>query len=255
RMGTYTLEYERTRSERNETETAVSRLCEEAEALELRRQSLENEIKAMHEQQDSLKLARDSAAQTAADDGARLAGLEERRRLTAAALERIESLAHEAGQRVQSLQAQIESAAAEKQQRTQENIQIGERLQALATEKTAAEAAGVQLQHESGQVRSRIAEIEQELKTARLELDAARDRKADLGQQLAKLQSDLAHMGEVCLNDLNVTSEELRANTAIALVEGEQLVAEETLYREMRTKLENMGPVNMMALEEYKETA
>src|SRR5262249_9686051 len=134
-------------------------------------------------------------------------------------------------------------------------MQIGERLQALATEKTAAEAAGVQLQHESGQVRSRIAEIEQELKTARLELDAARDRKADLGQQLAKLQSDLAHMGEVCLNDLNVTSEELRANTAIALVEGEQLVAEETLYREMRTKLENMGPVNMMALEEYKETA
>jgi chromosome segregation protein len=62
-------------------------------------------------------------------------------------------------------------------------------------------------------------------------------------------------MGEVCLNELNVTSEDLRANSAILLVEGEQLSAEETLYREMRTKLENMGPVNMMALDEYKETA
>src|SRR5262249_4312698 len=255
RMSTYQLEYERTRSERNETELAVSHQREEADALEDKRQALENDIKAMHEQQDSLKLARDTAAQTAADAAARLAGLEERRRLASAALEMIESLAHEASQRVQSLQAQIESAAAERQQRTQENIQIGERLQALATEKTAAEAAGVQLQHESGQVRSRIAEIEQELKAARLELDEARERKADLGQQLAKRQSDLAHMGEVCLNELNVTSEDLRANAAIVMVEGEQLSTEETLYREMRTRLENMGPVNMMALDEYKETA
>ena len=37
-------------------------------------------------------------------------------------------------------------------------------------------------------------------------------------------------------------------------MEGEQLALEETTYREMRTKLENMGPVNMMALEEFKET-
>jgi len=31
-------------------------------------------------------------------------------------------------------------------------------------------------------------------------------------------------------------------------------MSEETAYREMRTKLDNMGPVNMMALEEFKET-
>jgi len=113
----------------------------------------------------------------------------------------------------------------------------------------------VQLQHESEQVRARIAEIEQELKAARLELDAARERKAELGTALAKLQSDLAHMGEVCLNELNLTADDLRANLEIVKVEGEQLVAEEAAYREMRTKLDNMGPVNMMALEEYKETA
>src|SRR5215472_7357740 len=147
------------------------------------------------------------------------------------------------------------SAAAEKQQRTAENAQIGERLEALAAERTAAEASGVQLQHESEQVRARIAEIEQELKAARLELDAARERKAELGTALAKLQSDLAHMGEVCLNELNLAAADLRANLEIVKVEGEQLVAEEAAYREMRTRLDNMGPVNMMALEEYKETA
>ena len=156
---------------------------------------------------------------------------------------------------MESLQTQIQSAAAEKQQRTKENAQIGERLEALAAERTAAEASGVQLQHESEQVRARIAEIEQELKAARLELDAARERKAELGTALAKLQSDLAHMGEVCLNELNLAADDLRANLEIVKVAGEQLVAEEAAYREMRTKLDNMGPVNMMALEEYKETA
>ncbi|HEY6305838.1 MAG TPA: chromosome segregation protein SMC [Candidatus Angelobacter sp.] len=257
RLNTYRVEFERTRSERNETETLAGERRETAQALEQQRQALEDEIKAAQEQLASLKTARDSSAQTVGEAAARLAGLEERRRLAASALERIESLAAEAAQRVESLQTQIQSAAAEKQQRALENLEIGERLETLAAQKTAAEAAGVQFQHESDQVRARIAEIERELKTARMELDAARERKAELGQQLAKLQSDLAHMGEVCLNELSVAAEELRADSQLApaLVEGEQLTQEDAAYREMRTRLENMGPVNMMALEEYQETA
>jgi chromosome segregation protein len=152
------------------------------------------------------------------------------------------------------LQTQIQSAAAEKVQREAENLQIADRLEALSAEKAAAEATGVQLQHESDQVRARIAEIDQELKAARLELDAARERKSEIGTLLAKLQSDLGHMAESCLNDLGISADDLRANAEIPLVEGEQLALDESSYREMRTKLDNMGPVNMMALEEFKET-
>ena len=61
-------------------------------------------------------------------------------------------------------------------------------------------------------------------------------------------------MAESCMNELGIAADELRANAEIPLVEGEQLTLEETAYREMRTKLDNMGPVNMMALEEFKET-
>ena len=39
------------------------------------------------------------------------------------------------------------------------------------------------------------------------------------------------------------------------MVIGEELAAEDQAYREMRARLDAMGPVNMMALEEYKETA
>ncbi|MGE5324274.1 MAG: chromosome segregation protein SMC [Actinomycetota bacterium] len=254
RLNTYRLEFERTRSERGQKETVVAEKRDAAEALEQKRQALEDEIKSAQDQLAAMKAARDSAGQSAAEAAARLAGLEERRRSAAAALERIETLSTEVSRQVQSLESQIQSAAAEKQQRESENLQIAERLEALAAEKTAAEATAVQLQHESEQVRARIAEIETELKTARQELDAARERKSELGAQLAKLQSDLAHMGETCLNELSITADDLRGNMEIARVEGEQLTMEETAYREMRTKLENMGPVNMMALEEFKET-
>ena len=45
------------------------------------------------------------------------------------------------------------------------------------------------------------------------------------------------------------------ADESLPRLSGEELMTEDNAYREMRTRLENMGPVNMMALEEYKETA
>jgi chromosome segregation protein len=255
RINAYQLDLDRTRSLRDEKESLVAEKREQADAMEQKRLALESEINDAHIQLAVLKTARDVAGQVVADAGARLAGLEERRRAASSALERMEALSTEAAGRVDSLKSQIESAAAEKQQRTSENIQIAERLVVLAAEKTAAEEVAAQLQQESEQVRARIAAIDLELKAARFELDATRERKAGLGQQLAKLQSDLAHMRELCLNELSLSVEELQASADIVLVEGETLAAEETLYREMRTKLESMGPVNMMALEEYKETA
>src|SRR5207253_7418281 len=57
------------------------------------------------------------------------------------------------------------------------------------------------------------------------------------------------------LNDLGVQRHELMADATLPILAGEQLIQEDTAYREMRTRLDNMGPVNMMALEEYKETA
>ncbi len=47
----------------------------------------------------------------------------------------------------------------------------------------------------------------------------------------------------------------LRADTEIERLAGEALAAEEETCRALRQRIEQMGPVNMMALDEYKETA
>src|SRR5438093_10776950 len=62
-------------------------------------------------------------------------------------------------------------------------------------------------------------------------------------------------MRETCLNELNIEREELMADSTLSILSGEQLSTEDQAYRELRTKLDVMGPVNMMALEEYRETA
>jgi chromosome segregation protein len=86
-------------------------------------------------------------------------------------------------------------------------------------------------------------------------LDASRDRKAELSTSAVKLQSDAEHLAQTSINDLGVARAELMADATLPRVSGDQLAEEEQSTQEMRTRLDAMGPVNMMALEEYKETA
>jgi chromosome segregation protein len=156
---------------------------------------------------------------------------------------------------VYALRTQIDASAAEKVQRENENIQIANQLVDFEAERNASEAREGLLQVESEQVRTRLSEIDELLKEARMVLDQSRDRRVELASAAAKLRSDAEHMAESCLNDLGVQRHELMADTSIPIVSGDELALEDQAYREMRTRLDNMGPVNMMALEEYKETA
>ena len=147
------------------------------------------------------------------------------------------------------------AAAAEKLQRESENEQLAQHATDLEAERNAAQTREGLLQFETEQLRARLAEIDELLRNSRLLLDQARDRRGELSAAAAKLQSDAQYMSETCLNELGIERAALMADTTLATVTGEELAAEDQLYRDMRAKLEAMGPVNMMALEEYKETA
>lgn len=248
-------ELQRLGADRAEQQECITARQNGIAELESRRSVLEQQTAAGQAALVALREQRDLAAQTASQHLARVATLEERHRAAAAVLQRIENLVKEMAEREQALRAQFEGSLAEKQQREAENQQLAEQVVSLEAERNAAEVRESLLQFESEQVRARLVEIEEALRTARQLLDAARDRRGDLSAQVAKLQSDAQYMAETCLNDLGVQRAELMADTTIAIVSGDALAQEDTLYREMRTRLDAMGPVNMMALEEYKETA
>ncbi len=255
RLNTCDLELRRMAAEREEQEALVSARQSEMAALEGQRLELERLTTGAQEQLAGLRERRDLAAQNASQHVARVATLQERHRAAAAVLERIESLVQEMHERVNSLRTQIESSSAEKLQRETENETIADQLLEMEAERNAGEARDGLLRMESEQMRSRLGEIEESLRQVRAMLDQARDRRGEVSAAAAKLQSDAQYMGETCLNELGVQRQELMSDGTIPLVLGEQLANEDHIYREMRSRLDGMGPVNMMALEEYKETS
>jgi chromosome segregation protein len=255
RLETCSGELQRLRTDREEQVNLMSLRRSELAELQQRREELERMASAANEELAALREGREQAAQNASQHLARVATLEERHRAAAAVLERIGSLVADVSERVGSLRREIESAAAERVRRETENEQLALLLEDLAAERNASEAREGLLQFESDQVRARLTEIDEALRGARQLLDRARDRRAELAAAVAKLQSDAQYMSETCLNELGVQRADLMADATIGIVGGEQLAAEDQAQREMRTRLDAMGPVNMMALEEYKETA
>ena len=254
RLSLCQLEQRHLAADRAEQEATVAARQSEIAALEDELIQLEQQIAAAQESLTALRQLREQAAQTTSQHAARVATLEERHRSAAAVLERIESLFAEMDERVYALASQIEAAAAEKMQRETENEHLAQQAADLDAERNAAQAREGLLQFETEQLRARLAEIDGLLRGSRLLLDQARDRRGELSAAAAKLQSDAQYMSETCLNELGIERAALLADTTLTAVTGEQLAAEDQLYRDMRAKLEAMGPVNMMALEEYKET-
>ena len=255
RQHVFELELRRLAAERTEQQGILCARQSEIETLELQRIQLEQQIAAAQEALLSLRQRREESAQAASQRAARVATLEERHRSAAAVLQRIDSLFSEMGERVHALASQIEASAAEQLQRETENVQLSEHAADLEAERNAAQTRDGLLQFESEQLRARLAEIDDLLRNTRRLLDQARDRRGELSAAAAKLESDEQHMSESCLNELGLERAALLQDTTLATITGGVLAAEDQLYRDMRAKLEAMGPVNMMALEEYKETA
>ena len=81
------------------------------------------------------------------------------------------------------------------------------------------------------------------------------NQRATHSAHLAKLTSDLEHLEQTCLNDLAIPASDLRADASIQRIEGDPLNALDAESRDLKRRLEAMGPVNMMALEEFAEAS
>ena len=247
-------EMQRLAAERAEQESIITARQAEISALEQARAQLELQIAEAQESLGALRQHREEAAQASSQRVARVAALEERHRSANAVLGRIDSLFVEMDHRVHTLVSQIEAAAAEKLQREAENLQLEQQAADFGAERNAGQAREGLLQFERDQLRARLAEIDELLRNARQLLDQARDRRGELQAAAAKLEADTTYMAETCLNELGIERATLLADSTIACVTGDELTARDQSYRDMRAKLDAMGPVNMMALEEYRET-
>jgi len=234
---------------------SIAEKREEATRLEAEHAQVESSLEQHQAKLESLRQTRDLLQQEAAQMTAELAGLEERRRGAEAAFQRIDRAFADLERRLQAIEQQLAAAVAERQQRIEENAMLAERQKELGEARTAALGSAQTIAEQAQAVRLQLAELETRLKADRIALDQLREDRATLSSELATLHADLAHLEASCLAEVNVEAQVLRGDGGINRLAGEELAAEEEICRGLRQKLEQMGPVNMMALDEYKETA
>ena len=254
RLQEWTLSTERNRDARNQKTELIDRRQQEAAAFEAERAGLEQALTNLQAQLDELRGRREELQQAAAEASASLAGLEERRRNAQANFDQTSRLYNSQNQRIQQMEQQLSAAGTEKLRREEETSSLAAQHTELSETKATAIAEGARLTEEANQLRATMNELDQKLRTLRHETEALREERATHTARAAKLASDIEHIEATCLNDLAVEAGALRTDESIARIDGDALQEEEEASRSLKQRLESMGPVNMMALEEYNET-
>jgi chromosome segregation protein len=233
----------------------ISQKREEMARLEAEHAQAEAGLDALQSQLALLRQKREQSQQEAAQVTAELAGLEERRRGAEAAFQRIDRLHADLERRVLAIEQQTAAATAEKEQRIAESGRLAEQQKELTAARAEAQALMQTIAAQSQAVRQQLAEMEAQLKTGRIALDELRENRAGRSSELAKLHSDLEYLESSCLAEVNVEAQVLRDDAEIVRLLSDELLVVEEVCRTLKQRIEQMGPVNMMALDEYKETA
>ncbi len=255
RLQEWTLQAARNKDAREAKHGVIEQKREEAVRLEAEHAAAEAALEEQQAELATLRQKREGLQQEAAQVTAELAGLEERRRGAEAAFQRIDRLHADLERRVLAIEQQGAAAEAERAQRIGESAELARRAQELTALRAEALAQAQTVASQAMALRQQLAAMETQLKTARAALDQLREDRAGRASEVAKLRSDLEYLEASCLTEVNTEAAALRVDAEIARLAGEELAAEEETCRALRQRMEQMGPVNMMALDEYKETA
>jgi len=183
---------------------------------------------------------------------AEFAAMNERLMAAEALAARLNEERTELGRRETALQQQVTSIDDETIVLARQSEELALQLEGLRGEKLRLENCQRELEQEWDAARTRVTQMEDHLRMGRQSLQELREQRSHAEVGRAKNDSDREHLRETCMSEVNAQPEDLIATEA-AFMSGEELAVAETNYREMKQRIESMGPVNMMALEEFNE--
>jgi chromosome segregation protein len=183
---------------------------------------------------------------------AELAALNERLSAAEALAARLQQERADLDRRAAALRQQEASINEETSALARQSEELALQLEGLRVEKVRLEVRQGDLEQEWETGRTRVTQMEDHLRMGRQSLQELRDQRNHAEVARARHDSDRQHLRETCMAEVNTQPEDLIA-TETAFISGEELAVAETNYREMKVRIESMGPVNMMALEEFNE--
>ncbi len=183
---------------------------------------------------------------------AELAGLEERGRSEMAVAARLEMETRQLAARREELGLELERLGVERARLLADNIELDQRASGLATETAEAAAHVDRLAARETAGRAALAALDESLKSLRLETQSAQERRAEIELELVRKQAELKYLDETSRKELNVAASEIAGSEEATLDEAGVEEAEQR-YRQVRERIEALGPVNPQALEEFQE--
>ncbi|MEZ5352771.1 MAG: chromosome segregation protein SMC [Bryobacteraceae bacterium] len=181
-----------------------------------------------------------------------MAELEERRRSERNAQLRLEAQVGELTRRRAEIASMIENLGAARARLLADNVGLDETFARLSGEIEKTEILVAEYARQEQASRERLAAMEEELKVARGEAQSLQERRSQIELSLVERRAERKYLDETCHKELKIPLEEL-ASAEPAEMDEIALVEAEEKYQALKTKIENLGPVNADALQEYEE--
>jgi chromosome segregation protein len=216
------------------------------------RVAAEQEIQRAEEHRSVLRQNAQAHQEELAARRAEMATLAERLASAEAFAARMDAELQELAARRAALAAQQDAMDGEQEQLTAQTVEYQRQVDTLQADKRRLEARGAELEQEFDRTRVRLTEVDDSLRMARQKLGDFREERGRHEVEHARNDSEREHLRQTCVEELNAQPEDLMAEYP-ALLSGEELRAADLQYHELKSRIESMGPVNMMALEEYNE--
>ena len=266
RVRALATEYERAQQQLTLATAEISRLVEERQEIEKahreaelelvdladRKAAIEKGIEAHTRSSEELTADIESLRREFAGLESQLAVLQERWSTVTREIDVLGQQALELEERASRAEAQIQQVG-EQQEETRATVQaLEETRHELALERDRLDHAILEGTAALEGVRRELQEAEAKWDENRSLLDSWKDRHNALEIEKIQVESDLKHLSETCFNELNETIEAVCLKSFDTLPPGE-LELREREYKELRDKIDSLGAVNMMAVEEHQE--
>jgi chromosome segregation protein len=236
--------------------TAAQRRAEAAQhrrgEVSSARAGTEQEIAQAMEQQISLRQTAQAKQEDLASRRAEMAALAERLASAETIAARMAHELQELVARRSGLILQHDSLVQEQEQLAAQTAEHQRQVESLRAEKLRLEARGAEMEREFDATRVRSTQVDDTLRMARQKLGDFREERSKIEIERARNESEREHLRQSCVEELNAQPEDLIAEFP-ALLTGEELRSSDAQYHELKSRIESMGPINMMALEEYNE--
>jgi chromosome segregation protein len=226
-----------------------SQLAEKTVELGERRQQLEVQSGQLQEQLSSLRSGLDQSRDELTAQRVRLASLQQQQQARLETLQRIERQKQEIEDRVNRLQQRQHAGDASREELQKKDQQLQVELEVLLDRRHRQQQESEKIGEHYEEQRTHLEEFRDQLRRVRLEAEELRKVVNQLQLNQHELQVDADHLRESVLERYRVDLLEHQVPEATE----DELARQQQQLSRLQQRIESLGEVNLMAIDEYRE--